>query len=81
MRTSAWSRCSRRPGSDGIDNSCRLLFSSEGKKGRVLLAVVLHEKHTQRTPPRVIVLVRRRRDRWRANRNPERSALEERFCS
>jgi phage-related protein len=52
----------------GIDNSYRLLFSSEGKKGRVLLAVVLHEKHTQRTPPRVIALAKRRRDGWRANR-------------
>lgn len=53
----------------GIDNSYRLLFSSEGKKGRVLLAVVLHEKHTLKTPPRVIALAKRRRDRWRANRD------------
>jgi phage-related protein len=36
----------------GIDNSYRLLFSSEGSKGRILLAVVFHQKHTQKTPPR-----------------------------
>ena len=52
----------------GIDSSYRLLFSSEGTKGRVLLALVLHEKHTQKTTPRVIALARRRRDRWRSNR-------------
>ena len=50
----------------GIDNSYRLLFSSEGRKGRILLAVVLHEKHTQKTPPRVIALAKKRRDQWRA---------------
>ena len=50
----------------GIDNSYRLLFSSEGKKGRILLAVVLHEKHTKKTPPRVIALAKKRRDQRRA---------------
>lgn len=50
----------------GVDNSYRLLFCPEGKKGRILLAVVLHEKHTQKTPPRVLGLARRRRDQWRA---------------
>lgn len=50
----------------GIDNSYRLLFCSEGKKGRVLLAVVLNKKHTQKTPPDVIRLAQRRRDEWRA---------------
>jgi phage-related protein len=51
----------------GVDNSYRLLFSSEGTKGRILLAVVLLEKHTQRTPRPVIDLAKRRRDLWRAN--------------
>ena len=51
----------------GIDNSYRLLFCSEGKKGRILLAVVLHEKHTQKTPPDVIKLAQKRRDNWRAS--------------
>jgi phage-related protein len=50
----------------GVDNSYRLLFCSEGTKGRILLAVVLHEKHTQKTPPPVIDLAKRRRDQWRA---------------
>ena len=50
----------------GVDNSYRLLFSTEGAKGRILLAVVLHEKHTQKTPKHVIELARDRRDRWRA---------------
>lgn len=49
----------------GVDNSYRLLFCSEGKKGRILLAVVLHEKHTQKTPQPVIELAKQRRDRWR----------------
>ena len=35
-------------------------------KGRILLAVVLHEKHTQKTPKHVIDLAKDRRDRWRA---------------
>ena len=35
-------------------------------KGRILLAVVLHEKHTQKTPKPVIDLAKDRPDRWRA---------------
>jgi phage-related protein len=50
----------------GVDNSYRLLFSTEGSKGRILPAVVLHEKHTQKTPRHVIDLAKERRDRWRA---------------
>ena len=50
----------------GVDSSYRLLFSTEGSKGRILLAVVLHQKHTQRTPKHVIDLAKDRRDRWRA---------------
>ena len=49
----------------GIDHSYRLLFSSEGRKGRILLAVVLHAKKTQKTPKRVMDLARKRRDDWR----------------
>lgn len=49
----------------GVDHSYRLLFTSEGQKGRVLLAVVLMAKQTQRTPKRVLDLARRRRDDWR----------------
>ena len=50
----------------GVDHSYRLLFSSEGKKGRVLLAVVLLEKKSQKTPKTVIALARQRRDDWRS---------------
>ncbi len=49
----------------GVDRSYRLLFSSEGAKGRVLLALVLLEKRTQRTPKHVIELALRRRADWR----------------
>lgn len=49
----------------GIDHSYRLVFSSEGRKGRILLAVVLLEKKSQRTPHRIIDLARKRRDEWR----------------
>jgi len=49
----------------GIDHSYRLVFSSEGRKGRILLAVVLLEKSSQKTPKRIIDLARKRRDNWR----------------
>jgi phage-related protein len=49
----------------GIDHSYRLVFSSEGRKGRILLAVVLLEKKTQKTPKRIIDLALKRRDDWR----------------
>ena len=49
----------------GIDHSYRLLFSSEGRKGRILLAVLLIEKKTQRTPKPALDLARQRRDDWR----------------
>ncbi len=50
----------------GIDRSYRLLFTSEGTKGRILLALVLLEKKTQKTPKVVLDRARRRRDDWRA---------------
>jgi phage-related protein len=50
----------------GIDQSYRLLFSPEGSKGRILLAVVLFAKHSQKTPKSVIDLALHRRDQWRA---------------
>lgn len=49
----------------GIDHSYRLLFSSEGNKGRVSLAVVLLEKKSQKTPKPTLKLALRRRDDWR----------------
>ncbi len=53
---------------NGVDRSYRLQFSSEGARGRVLLALVLLEKRTQRTPKRVVELALRRRDDWRRRR-------------
>jgi len=55
----------------GVDNSYRLLFSAEGSKGRILLAVVLFAKHTQKTPKAVIRLALSRRDQWRAHRRSD----------
>jgi len=52
----------------GISHSYRLLFSSEGRKMRVLLALYLLEKKSQKTPRRVIELARARRDDWRRRR-------------
>ena len=48
---------------------------SEGKKGRILLAVVLHEKHTQKTPPRVLGLRERIDRRSREGSHARRGRL------
>jgi len=50
----------------GADHSYRLLFTSEGARGRILLAVLLIEKKSQKTPKPAIELAQRRRDDWRA---------------
>jgi phage-related protein len=50
---------------DGDKASYRLLFASEGAKGRVLLALVAFKKQTQRTPARVLELATRRLADWR----------------
>lgn len=50
---------------DGEAASYRILFASEGLKGRILLALVAFQKQTQRTPPRVIELASRRLVDWR----------------
>lgn len=49
----------------GVDRSYRVLFSSEGSKGRILLTLVLLEKQTRKTPKSVIELAKRRRNAWR----------------
>src|SRR5712691_9454138 len=51
---------------DAVDSSYRLLFSLEGRKGRIRLALVLFPKRTQRTPSRFIDLAERRLAEWRA---------------
>jgi phage-related protein len=50
---------------DARTRTFRLLFSSEGRKGRVL-SLSAFEKRTQRTPPRGIELAERRLRDWRA---------------
>lgn len=50
----------------GVDRSYRLVFSSEGKKGRVLLAILLMEKTTQKTPKHVLDLAKKRLTDWRS---------------
>lgn len=52
----------------GVDRSYRVLFSSEGSKGRILLALVLLEKRTRKTPKSNMELAKRRRDTWRGAR-------------
>jgi len=51
---------------DGKDNSYRILFASEGSKGRVLLGLHVIDKRTQKTPPREIRLAERRLADWRS---------------
>jgi phage-related protein len=51
---------------DGDRVIYRLLFAEEGRYGQVLLALVLLNKKTQKTPPRSIDLAERRLGDWRA---------------
>ena len=46
--------------------SIRILFSREGEKGRVLLALEGFEKKTQKTPDHLIRLAEKRLADWRA---------------
>ncbi len=51
---------------NGADESYRLLFAQDGKKGRILLALVVFSKKTQATPDAAIRLAERRLHDWRA---------------
>jgi phage-related protein len=51
---------------DGPNRSYRLLFSSEGHFGCVLLALHVFEKRTQKTPPKELALAEARLADWRA---------------
>jgi phage-related protein len=44
----------------------RVLFSSEGKRGQILLALEAFTKKTQKTPTRTIELAERRLADWRS---------------
>lgn len=50
----------------GERSSYRVLFSEEGARGRVLLALAAFSKKTQRTPERVMQLAESRRSDWQA---------------
>lgn len=50
---------------NGVDESYRLLFSQEGRKGRILLLLLALSKKTQRTPDADLRLAERRLADWR----------------
>ncbi len=56
---------------DATENSYRLLFATEGRKSRVLLALVFIAKHTQKTPEPDLRLAEQRLRDWR-HRGAER---------
>ena len=49
----------------GTTETFRILFSAEGEKERVLLALEGFSKKTQKTPPETIRLAKRRLNEWR----------------
>lgn len=58
---------------DGVDESYRLLFAQEGRRGRILLALALLTKHSQKTPDREIELAVRRLRDWRGRARKPRA--------
>ena len=50
---------------DARTRSFRLLFSTEGRRGQVLLSLSAFEKRTQKTPPREIQVAETRLRDWR----------------
>lgn len=50
---------------DGHDVTHRILFTEEGSKARILLAIVGFTKKSPKTPPRIIKVALKRRDDWR----------------
>lgn len=57
-------------------NSYRVLFATEGRRNRVLLALVAIPKKTQKTPAGTIALAERRLRDWRARGRPRRRASQ-----
>jgi len=53
---------------DGDRVIYRILFATEGERGRILLALEGFRKQTQRTPPATIATARRRLADWRRRR-------------
>lgn len=51
---------------DGHGVTHRILFTEEGSKARILLAIDGFSKKTPKTPVRIIKLALKRRDEWRS---------------
>lgn len=60
----------------GAHATFRILFSSEGKRGRILLAIDGFSKKTQQTPKRIIDNAERALRDWRARGEELRAARE-----
>lgn len=50
---------------DGDAQTFRVLFATEGRRGRILLALEGFSKKTKQTPPRTLALAERRLADWR----------------
>jgi len=51
---------------DGSRRAHRILFTEEGNKARILLAISGFTKKSRKTPPGIIKVALRRRDEWRS---------------
>ena len=65
---------------DGDRVIYRILFASQGRHGQVLLALMGFKKKTQKTPPQMIRLARRRLQDWE-ERGAQRKARSDRAIS
>jgi phage-related protein len=63
---------------DARTRSFRLLFSNEGRSGRILLSLSVFEKRTQKAPSRELELAERRLSDWRARGTRGRLARQPR---
>lgn len=59
---------------DGDRVIYRVLFAEEGSRGQVLLALEAFNKKTQKTPPSIIKLAKRRLADWRRRGDEKREA-------
>ncbi len=58
----------------GTNKKFRVLFAPEGKKGRILLALDVWPKTTQKTPPAKIKTAKQRLADWRARGKQKKKA-------
>jgi phage-related protein len=57
---------------DGVNVTYRILFASQGTKGRRLLSLVALNKKTQKTPPEAILLAKQGPRDWEAQGDEKR---------